>query len=172
MKPEPIAPKVGKNMMIMVWVIAMGLLTWFFGNWQDSQINPNQAPVSSIAGGVTQVTLMRNRQGHYVTSGSINHKAVTFLVDTGATTVAIPGGLQQTLGLNAGSMHRSITANGTAKAYATVIEQLAIGDIELFNVRASILPNMPGKRILLGMSVLKQIEFTQKGDQLTLRQQL
>ena len=65
--------------------------------------------------------------------------------------------LQQQLGLSAGRMHRILTANGTAQAYSTVIEQLEIGNIELFNVRASILPNMPGKKILLGMSVLREI---------------
>lgn len=171
MNAEPIAPKIGKNMMLIAWVIGMGLLTWFFGNWEENQINPNSAPLTAKAGGVTQVTLMRNRQGHYVTSGTINQQEVTFLIDTGATTVAIPGGLQQALGLSAGAMHHSLTANGTTQAYATVVEHLAIGGIELFNVRASILPNMPGKQILLGMSVLREIEFTQKGDKLTLRQE-
>ncbi|MEH6473643.1 MAG: TIGR02281 family clan AA aspartic protease [Halopseudomonas sp.] len=170
MKAEPVAPKIGKNMMILAWIIAMGLLTWIFGDWEERQINPNRSPLSSSALGVTEVTLVRNRQGHYVTSGSINQHPVVFLVDTGATTVAIPGGLQQQLGLVEGKRQRSITANGTATAYATVIGQLKIGDIELFNVRASILPNMPGKHILLGMSVLREIEFTQKGDKLTLRQ--
>ncbi|MEH6823649.1 MAG: TIGR02281 family clan AA aspartic protease [Motiliproteus sp.] len=171
MNAEPIAPKIGRHMMLIAWVIGMGLLTWVFGNWEESQINPNSTPLTAKAGGVTQVTLMRNRQGHYVTSGTINQQAVTLLIDTGATTVAIPGGLQQELGLSAGTMHRSLTANGTARAYATVVKHIAIGGIELFNVRASILPNMPGKQILLGMSVLREIDFTQKGDKLTLRQE-
>lgn len=171
MKVEPIAPKIGKNMMIIGWVIAMAVLTWRFGQWEESQMNPNSSPLSAKAQGSTQVTLLRNRQGHYVTSGKINQQPVTFLIDTGATTVAIPGELQHQLGLTRGNMHRSVTANGIAQAYSTVVEHIAIGDIELFNVRASILPNMPGKQILLGMSVLKEIEFTQKGDALTLRQE-
>ncbi len=171
MSAEPIAPKIGRNMMIIAWVIAMGFLTWVFGNWEENQINPNSVPLTAKAGGVTQVTLMRNRQGHYVTSGSINQKTVTFLIDTGATTVAIPAELQQKLGLSVGNMQLSRTANGTTQTYSTVIEHITIGGIELFNVRASILPNMPGKQILLGMSVLREIEFTQKGDKLTLRQE-
>lgn len=157
--------------MIIAWVIAMGLLTWSFGNWEEQQINPNSSPLSAKAGGATQVTLMRNRQGHYVTAGKINHQDVTFLIDTGATTVAVPSELQQALSLSPGKMQSSITANGTATSYATVVARLEIGEIVLFNVRASLLPNMPGKQILLGMSVLREIEFRQKGGQLILRQE-
>lgn len=171
MSAEPIAPKIGKNMMIVAWVIAMGLLVWMFGSWEDHQLNPNSVPLSAKTANGAEVTLMSNRQGHYVTSGSINQKPVVFLVDTGATTVAIPGALQQELGLVAGRAYSSITANGTARAYSTVVQQLKIGDIELFNVQASILPGMQGTKILLGMSVLREIEFTQKGDTLTLRQE-
>ncbi|MEH6652170.1 MAG: TIGR02281 family clan AA aspartic protease [Motiliproteus sp.] len=171
MSTESIAPKIGKNMMIIGWVIAMGFLTWVFGIWEENRINPNSSPLTEKGGGVTQVTLIRNHRGHYVTSGTINQKAVTFLIDTGATTVAIPAELQKTLGLSIGNMQHSITANGTAQTYSTVVEHITVGGIELFNVRASILPNMPGKQILLGMSVLREIEFTQKGDKLTLRQE-
>jgi aspartyl protease family protein len=167
---DPATQKMGKNMMMIAWVIALVLLTYVFGAWEDKQTNPNQSPTSHVAKGVTEVSLLRNRYGHYVTNGSINQQPVTFLVDTGATTVAVPGGLQQSLGLISGSAHYTQTANGTTKAYSTTIYSLRIGDIQLFNVRASIVPNMEGEEILLGMSVLKQIEFSQKGNELLLRQ--
>ncbi|MFT6914639.1 MAG: aspartyl protease family protein [Motiliproteus sp.] len=172
MNADSIAPKIGRKMMILAWIIGLGLMTWTFGSWQEERRNPNSSPQSAEAGGATQVKLLRNRQGHYVTSGKINQQAVTFLIDTGATTVAIPGELQQALGLNAGNRQSSITANGTATSYATLIERLEIGEIVLFDVRASILPNMPGQQILLGMSALREIEFSQKGDRLILRQAL
>lgn len=171
MQVEPLSPKIGKSMLIMVWIIVMGMLTWGFGRWETDQVNPNSSPLSTTAGGATQVTLMRNRQGHYLTSGKINQRAVTFLIDTGATTVAIPGGQQRTLGLSRGDLQHSLTANGTAKTYSTQIDKLEIGGIVLTNVRASILPNMPGTQILLGMSVLRELEFSQKGELLTLRQE-
>ncbi len=172
MSAEPLAPKIGKPMMIIAWIIGMALLTWVLGDWQEARINPNSSPLTETAAGVAQVTLLRNRQGHYLTAGTINHQNVQFLIDTGATRVAIPGGLQQTLGLNRGELHYALTANGRTQAYSTLIKQLSIGDIQLFDVRASILPNMPGQQILLGMSALQHIEFTQKGDRLTLRQLL
>ena len=170
MSAEPIAPKIGKNMMIIAWIIVMALLTWVFGDWQEARVNPNSTPLTKTVAGIAQVTLLRNRKGHYVTSGTINDQTVQFLIDTGATTVAIPGELQQTLGLSLGEKHYALTANGRTQAYSTLVERLSIGDIQLVNVLASILPNMPGKQILLGMSVLQQIEFTQKGNQMTLRQ--
>jgi len=161
---------IGKNMMVIAWIFAIVLLTLFFGIWEDKQLNPNQSPNSLRAEDAIEVTLKRNRYGHYLVSGSVNQQEALFILDTGATVVAVPGELQQKLGLISGNVHYSNTANGTAKAYATTIKQLTIGDIKLQNVRASIIPNMQGQEILLGMSVLKQLEFTQKGDQLTLRQ--
>ncbi len=160
---------VGKGMIFIAWIIGIGLLTWIFGVWEEIQINPNSQPISSSTSQVIEVTLIRNRYGHYVTSGQINHQPATFLLDTGATLVGIPGELQNKLGLSMGKMHYTQTANGTAKAYSTSISQLAIGEIILYDVKASIIPNMEGEEILLGMSVLKELEFTQKGKQLTLR---
>ncbi len=156
--------------MVIAWVIAIVLLTWIFGVWEEKQINPNSTPKSYRTESTSEVKLQRNRQGHYLVTGSINDKKATFLLDTGATLVAIPGQLQSQLGLITGEVHYSQTANGTAKAYSTTIKQLIIGEIILEDVKASIIPNMQGNEILLGMSALKQLEFTQKGNQLTLRQ--
>jgi len=161
---------IGKHMMVIAWILAIALLTLIFGVWDEKRTNPNSAPDSYRTQEAIEVTLQRNRYGHYLVSGSVNYKEALFILDTGATLVAVPGELQNELGLIAGNVHYSNTANGTAKAYSTVIDHLAIGDIILTNVRASIIPNMQGREILLGMSVLKQLEFSQKGDQLTLRQ--
>ncbi|HSJ49577.1 MAG TPA: retroviral-like aspartic protease family protein, partial [Gammaproteobacteria bacterium] len=54
--------------------------------------------------------------------------------------------------------------------HATRLDELRIGDIVLRDVRASINPAVDDIGILLGMSVLKQLEFTQRGDILILRQ--
>ena len=161
---------IGKKMMMIAWLIAIGLATWLFGNWEEKQYNPNQSPQSYRNQNSVEVVLERNRAGHYLANGSVNGQQALFLLDTGATLVAIPGQLQKTYGLLSGQMHYTQTANGTAKAYATVIDSLTLGGITLTNVRASIVPNMQGNEILLGMSALKQLEFTQKGRQLTLRQ--
>ena len=61
------------------------------------------------------------------------------------------------------------TANGRVKITLTEIATLTLGGITLQNVAANINPGMQGEQILLGMSALKQLEFTQRGETLILR---
>lgn len=167
---QPQENNVGKSMIIIAWVIALLLLTWIFGVWEDRQVNPNHNPQSMRHNDFTQVVLQRNRYGHYMVSGEIDGQSTRFMLDTGATLVAIPGELESKLGLKRGWQHYTHTANGTAVAYDTEIAQLKIGGIVLNQVKAAIVPSMQGEEVLLGMSVLKELEFSQKGDQLTLKQ--
>ena len=62
------------------------------------------------------------------------------------------------------------TANGTARGWRTAIDSLQLGDIQLHQVAAIIVPNMDGEHVLLGMSALKKLEFTQRDGTLVLRQ--
>lgn len=117
----------------------------------------------------TEVRLKQNRAGHYVTSGFINEVPVTFLVDTGATDVSVPAHLQQKLGLQPGRSGLANTANGTVRIAETQINSLRIGDIQLTGIRGNLNPGMQSDQILLGMSVLRQLEFTQRGEWLILR---
>jgi hypothetical protein len=78
--------------------------------------------------------------------------------------------LQATLGLRAGPATSVSTANGVTTAYLTRLDQLAIGDIELYDVKASIIKGMAVDEVLLGMNVLKQFELVQRGKQLIIRQ--
>ncbi|MFT5561880.1 MAG: aspartyl protease family protein [Litorivivens sp.] len=160
----------GQGMMIVAFIIALGLLTMYFADVQDTQRNPNRSPMSAAQGNAVEVALLRNRQGHYVVSGAINRQPAEFLLDTGATDVVIPEDLAAQLLLRPGAPAQAMTANGVITVYSTSIDLLSIGDIELRNVRASINPSMRGQSILLGMSALKQIEFVQQGELLTLRQ--
>ncbi len=160
----------GQGMLIASFSLALLALTLFFDDWIDRQNNPNQSPASyETEGGIREVVLQRNRQGHYVSGGEINGVPVTFLLDTGATDVAIPESIARAAGLRAGFSGQANTANGIVTVYSTQVGELSIGNITLHDVAASITPSMPGDTILLGMSALKQIEFTQRGETLTLR---
>ncbi len=154
-------------MLVISWVLALIGLTVIFGNWEDKQHNPNQTIDINDLG---EVVLQQNRQGHYIASGLINNQAVVFLLDTGATDVAVPSSLAKKLGLNPGRKKRAITANGVVDIRDTRIESLQLGTIKLNNVRASIHPGMTGTDILLGMSALKDLELTQRGATLTIKQ--
>jgi len=162
--------KTGKTMLTIAWIFALLVLTLFFGNIEQSWENPNQAPQSQSTGDYVEVVLKRNRYGHYVTTGSINGYPVTFMLDTGASHVAVPKAVAKAIGLEFGTPFKTLTANGVGTSYATHIDRLAIGDIVLTDLKGGITENMPGEQILLGMSALKQIEFTQRGHRLILRQ--
>lgn len=160
----------GQGMMAAAFLIALGLLTMFFSGVEEQQRNPNQAPDSIYRGNLIEVVLERNRQGHYLVVGEINRQRAEFLLDTGATDVVIPERIAESLGLRKGRAGRAMTANGPVTVYDTNIDELKIGEITLRDVNASINPGMGNQEILLGMSALKQIEFVQRGSQLTLRQ--
>ena len=157
-------------MTILGWLMLLGLLTFYFSNYLERQNNPNQDLSLYEAGDIKEVTLQRNRYGHYVASGLINHKPVTFILDTGATDISIPASVAKKMNLTTGVKNTVITANGQIDVYSTALERVNLGGIELYNVSANINPYMSGDEVLLGMSFLKHLEFTQKGEQLIIRQ--
>lgn len=161
--------QLGRGMLRFAAIIALALMTWFFSILIEKRNNPNQNIESRINGDFNEVNLQRNRAGHYVATGNINGKTVVFLVDTGATDVAIPGDLAKQLNLeNLGTVTMS-TANGLSTGYLTRLDELRIGSIVLHDVRASVAPNLSGE-ILLGMSALGELDWQQRGDQLILHQ--
>lgn len=162
--------KLGMMFTAAAWILGFLLLALVFSKILDQLSNPNQSVSTLQTADFQEVVLTRNRSGHYLFDGEINRQKVTFLVDTGATITAIPGRLQQTLGLEQGPATSVSTANGITTAYLTRLDQLAIGQIELFDINASIIPGMGVGEILLGMNVLKHFELVQRGDQLIIRQ--
>lgn len=159
----------GKWMLILAWIAGLALLVVVFDDQLEEQFNPNRKPISSTLQGVSEVQLKQNRNGHYVSNGLVNNEAVVFLLDTGATHVSVPLRLAKRLNLTAGALYPVQTANGIVQVAQTTIAQLSIGDIQLFDVQASINPADQSEEILLGMSALRQLEFTQKGEWLILR---
>lgn len=159
-------------MLIFAWIGALAILTLIFSSWEDRQNNPNHRPMSYSSEQFREVVLERNRFGHYVVSGTINFQPAIFLLDTGATHVVLSQDLADQIGLKRGAPHYAQTANGQVRVYATQLDSVELGSIQLRNVRASINPAMHGQEVLLGMSALKQVEFTQSGTQLTLRHYL
>ena len=159
----------GLGMFVLAFIVIFGLLIAFFSGVLDKRYNPNQTPMTRVNAAGVSVDLLRNRMGHYVTSGKINDQTVVFLLDTGATNVAINSALGKRLGLVPGRRGYAQTANGTVEVAQTMIDELTIGGITLYNVEANLIPGMDSEKILLGMSALKQLEWTQRGEVLTLK---
>ena len=165
------AGRAGAIMTVLAWILVLGLLSLFFSGWLEKLNNPNQqVSTRLLADGVREVVLQQNRGGHYVANGTINGHPVTFLLDTGATSVSVPASIARPLGLKRGAPLRANTANGTITTYATRLDEVQLGDITLRNVRADINPRMQGDEVLLGMSFLRKLEFTQRDRELTIRQ--
>lgn len=162
--------KTAKLMWIIFWVLALAALTYFFQDKIEQQINPNQEVTSTTNGSQISVTLAQNAQGHYVATGYINEHPVVFLLDTGATQIAIPAHLGATLGLRKGKTQRVRTANGTVNVSATLIDELRLGEITLTKLKGHLNPGMTDNTILLGMNALKQLELSQRNNTLTLTQ--
>ncbi|EPN47545.1 hypothetical protein A245_30773, partial [Pseudomonas syringae pv. actinidiae ICMP 19096] len=95
-QPQP-GKRAGKVLMIVAWAAGLFLATRFFGGWEDKQQNPNAVVSSQHGDGYIEVQLAGNRQGHFVSTGQINGRTVEFMIDTGATDVAIPGDMADSL---------------------------------------------------------------------------
>lgn len=169
MQETPRPPSFSKPVIFVIWIGLLLVTTVIFNGVIENQHNPNQKlQVSVNQFGNPEVTLLRNKYGHYVASGEINNQAVVFLLDTGATLVAIPEHIADQLGLQKGASFLSETANGSSVSYRTTINKLSLGDIVMTNVPASISSGMKFDEILLGMSFLKHLKMTQQGKELTL----
>ena len=185
--------RIGAGMFVAAWVLLLGILTVHFSGWLDARHDPSRSvtgthdpnrsvtdtlrddPHRSVTGtiselGVREVRLSQNWAGHYVARGKINGSPVRFILDTGATTVAIPSHVAQRLGLQAGRPQLARTANGTITTYDARLDEVSLGTIRLRDVRADINPHMEGEEILLGMSFLRNLELVQRDGSLTLRQ--
>jgi len=116
------------------------------------------------------VTLTADTQGHYQTLGQINGGTVQFLVDTGATSIAIPSAEARRLGINYlnGQRGYTQTANGRAEAYKIKLDTVTVGDITLHAVEAVVLEGDGLKVTLLGMSFLNRTDMKRDGQALTL----
>ncbi|MDX1346077.1 MAG: TIGR02281 family clan AA aspartic protease [Sedimenticolaceae bacterium] len=158
-------------MTLAAWALFLLLLTWFASGYLERLNNPNVQVVSRVdPGGSPEVLLQQNRAGHYVATGAINDVPVVFLVDTGATDVAVSQKVAERIGLEKGFRVTVNTANGTAYGWNTILDKVTLGNIEMTAVPATIMPGL-GQEALLGMSFLKRLTLIQRGEELLIRQE-
>lgn len=121
---------------------------------------------------VAEFQVWRNSGGMYTTVGSINGLPVSFLVDTGATDVALNAAQARRLGIDfrvTGTAAAVTTASGVERAWRVTLDSVKVGELELRNVAAVILDGPQPETALLGMSYLGRLEITNSGRLLTLR---
>jgi aspartyl protease family protein len=114
-------------------------------------------------------TLARDASGHFVTDAQVNGTHVRFMVDTGATLVAIPLAEALRLGIDysKGAPGYSVLADGRRVAsWRVMLDSVTVGDVTLLNVEGSV--NQGAGVPLLGMSFLGRTELRYEGQNLTL----
>ena len=88
MSERPAGQRAARIMLVLAWIVALGLATYWFGNWEEQQAHPNRQPQSQRVDGHIEVHLASSRGGHYLLGGKIGGDTVTFLLDTGGSAVA------------------------------------------------------------------------------------
>ena len=125
---------------------------------------------SGAAGaGAQSVTLSAGAGGHFMADGQINGGAIRFLVDTGASAVAIPASAANRLGIDyrKGRRGTSQTAAGPTEVYVVRLDSVRVGGVELLNIEAVVIEH--GLDVaLLGNSFLSRMEVRQDGRTMTL----
>ena len=107
------------------------------------------------------VRIASTHGGHYVTPGRINGMPVEFMVDTGATMIAMNYVVAERLGIDyrAGRPIKVNTANGVAQAYEVILSSVSIGDLEVQQIRAAVSSTEFPQVILLGNSYLGKVDM-------------
>jgi aspartyl protease family protein len=120
-------------------------------------------------GGGRSIVLPMSPGGHFMGNGAINGRAARFMVDTGATVVSISAADADRMGLNYRNGQRGMvnTANGPATAYRINLNSVRLGDVEVYNVDAVVMP-APMDYVLLGNSFLGRFSMQRDSDTLRL----
>ncbi len=120
-----------------------------------------------------EVQLWPDNEGMYNVSGTINGQPVDFLVDTGATYVAMNAGEARRLGIDyrvVGERGMVTTASGTAPVFQVKLDKVQVGELVVYNVAAVVLEGDQPEQALLGMSFLGRLELQRQGALMLLRQ--
>jgi len=130
-------------------------------------------PVSIGGGGGTgtgsRIVLPADSRGHFMTQGAINGRPVTFMLDTGATSIALSADDAQRIGLDysKGQRIQISTANGVSTGYRLRLQSVRVGDVEVYDIDAIVSPQ-PMPFVLLGNSFINRFSMRRDADQMVL----
>ena len=113
--------------------------------------------------------------GHYWVAGSVNGQSVQFLVDTGATSVALNDAHARRLGLDYRVIGRPLqvnTASGITRGWRVMLDRVKVGDLEVLGVEAVVLEGSAPHEALLGMSFLSRVGWREEQGMLVLESKL
>ena len=120
----------------------------------------------------TEVTIYRDLRGSYTAVGSINGRPVNFLVDTGASAIAMSATEARRLGIAFrldGDPVGVSTASGVVRGHRVTLDRVSVGDLTLRGVDALIIAGDRPEQVLLGMTFLNRVDMRQDGTTMVLR---
>jgi aspartyl protease family protein len=158
-----------------VALILAGTVPRYFGTTNTTMsavANEGSAgqPSSESRGGVT---IQKGYNGHFQVEAVVDGRHIDFMVDTGATTVALRESDAARLGIHPTERDysmRSATANGIVRVAPVSLDRVEVGDITVHNVAAVIIPDQALNQNLLGMSFLSRLRWQQDNGRLVLDQ--
>ena len=120
-------------------------------------------------GGGSRIVLPADSRGHFMTQGAINGRPVTFMLDTGATSIALSADDAQRIGLDysKGQRIQISTANGVSSGYRLRLRSVRVGDVEVYDIDAIVSPQ-PMPFVLLGNSFINRFSMRRDADQMVL----
>jgi aspartyl protease family protein len=143
-------------------------------NGKRLTLRVGDAPVSVGAGSGgggkgNRIVLNAGSGGHFMTAGQINGRAVQFMVDTGATSVAMSAADAERTGIRYkdGQAVRLSTANGVTQGHRVTLSSVRVGDVEVYDVEAVVSPQ-PMPYMLLGNSFLTRFQMLRENEQMIL----
>ena len=137
-----------------IWLV-LGAIVFVAWQWREHEA---QKATFTTSGGVVEIR--QGDDGHYHWPGTLNGVSVDFLVDTGASGVAIPAALADRLGLAAEATVRSSTAGGWVTGRVVRADLALEGGVRAERLRMVALPHLEGP--LLGMDVLGRLHWQQR----------
>jgi aspartyl protease family protein len=123
--------------------------------------------------GYRTVTLQRDRRGHFQVEARVEGRPVEFMVDTGASMIALRETAAARLGIHPSARDytvRTQTANGLGKAARVQLNRVEVNGITVRDVEAFVVPDEQLSVNLLGMSFLSRVKWTHDRGRLVLEQ--
>jgi aspartyl protease family protein len=119
------------------------------------------------------VTLQDDGRGHFLVQARVDGRWIDFLVDTGASLIALRESSAAKLGVHPSARDYSVamqTANGVGKAARIQLNSVEVNGITVRNVEAFVIPDEQLSTNLLGMSFLSRVKFSHDRGRLVLEQ--
>ena len=119
------------------------------------------------------ISIPRGQNGHFSTDGMVDGRRLSFMVDTGASVIALREGDAARLGIHPSPREytaRISTANGVIMAAPIELNRVEVGDLLVRNVSAVVLPDEALAQNLLGMSFLGKVHWQYQSGRLVLEQ--